>query len=258
VHGELMPSGNRLLLLCRPESMVPSEREELEEEFAVLNLTALQLNFTGSELLDMDGARLLSAITGGSVFSTPVSALHLGANAHLSQESGKIMSEMLKGKCDIAWLDLQGTGIDGRSLAFAIKMNATLTFLDVRSNPRWDDAVFHVVGSALLEKNCKSQLRYVRCDDFDLLPAVSELSLQETALGVGLLHLLAALLRRNVELRELNLSATDCDERGATALAAAMEANTSLTKLSLKHNHLDDEAQLMLRSRANPGLELLL
>ena len=258
VHGELLPSGNRLLLLCRPEAMVPSELDELEERFVVLSLRALQLNFTGTEMLDMDGARVLSAVTGGSVFSTPVSALHLGDNRHLGTESGKLMSELLKSKCEVAWLDLQNTGIDGRSLAFAIKMNSTLTYLDVRSNPLWDDAVLHAVGAALLENGCKSQLSYLRCDDFDLLPGGSTLSLHETALGVGLLHTLAALLRRNTELRELDLSATDCDDRGAHALAAAIEVNTCLTRLSLKHNHIEDEVQLLLQSVAGPGLELLL
>ena len=258
VQGELLPSGNRLLLLCRPEAMVPSELEELEESFAVLSLRHLQLNFNGVEMLDMDGARFLSAVTGGSVFSTPVSALHLGNNTHLGTESGKVLSELLKGKCEVRWLDLHSTGIDGRSLAFAVKMNSTLTYLDVRSAPRWDDAVFHHVGSALLEKGCKSQLGFLRCDEFDLLPGVVSLSLQEMTLGIGVMHLLAAVLKRNGELRDLNLAATDSDERCATALATALESNTALTKLDLRHNHFEKEAQMLLCSAAAAGLELQL
>ena len=254
--GELLQSGNRLLLLCRPDSVVRSELDDLEETFAVLSLRSLQLNLTDSNLADLDGARLVSAVTGGSVFSTEVSALHLGENRSLGTESGKLVSELLKGKCAVEWLDLHGTGVDGRSLAFSIKMNATLTYLDVRSAPRWDDAVFHVVGSALLEKGCRSQLRYLRCDEFELLPGTSAISLCERALGIGAFHLLAAMLRHNSELRDLDLSATDADQRGAVALATALESNTTLSRLSLRYNHFDDEALELLHSLARPGLEL--
>ena len=258
VHGELLPSGNRLLLLCRPESMAQSDLDELEEAFAILKLRALQLNLRGCGLMDFDGARFLNAVTGGSVFSTNVSALHLGDNKLVGFESGKILVELLKAKCPVQWLDLQGTHIDGRSLAYAIKMNATLTYLDVRNAPLWDDPVFQVVGGTLLEKGCVSQLQYLRCDDFDLLPGTSTLSLQETALGIGVFHLMAALLRRNIELKELDLTATDTDERGAAALAVALEDNTSLTRLTLTHNHLDEEAQTLVLSAVGRGLEVLM
>ena len=70
-------------------------------------------------------------------------------------------------------------------LAFAIKVNPTLTYLDVRETPRWDDAVFYAVGSTLLDKACTSQLRYLRCDSFDVLPNVDTLELPERTLGVG-------------------------------------------------------------------------
>jgi len=242
----------------RGERMAQSDLDELEEAFAILKLRALQLNLRGCGLMDFDGARFLNAITGGSVFSTDVSALHLGENKLVGYESGKILVDLLKAKCPVQWLDLQGTHIDGRSLAYAIKMNATLTYLDVRNAPLWDDPVFQVVGSTLLEKGCASQLQYLRCDDFDLLPGISTLSLHETALGIGVFHIMAALLRRNSELKELDLTATDTDERGAAALAVALEDNTSLTRLTLSHNHLDEEAQSLLLSAVGRGVEVLM
>jgi len=259
LQGELLQSGNRLLVLCRPESMdSEAELQELEHSFVVLQLRSLQLNLRGCHLLDFDGARFLTNITGGSVFSSDVTALHLGDNPGLGYESGRIMSELLKGKCAVQWLDLQATNIDGRSLAYALKINSTLTYLDVRDTPYWDDQVFQALGHALLEKNSKSQLSYLRCDTFDLLPAMTTLSLQEVALAMGTFLLLAALVRHNTELCELDLSATDTDERGAEALGIALEANTSLTRLTLRYNHLDDEAQRLVRSAAAPTLELLI
>ena len=48
------------------------------------------------------------------------------------------------------------------------------------------------------------------------------------------------------------------DSRGAEALRLALESNTSLTRLSMRYNHLDDESQRAVRSVATPGLELLI
>ena len=168
------------------------------------------------------------------------------------------MSEALKGRCALRYLDIRSTAIDGRSLAFAIKMNASLTYLDVRDSPRWDDAVFHVVGSALLEKGCHSNLSFARCDAFDLLPGTTTLSLQERALGIGVVHILAALLSRNLELRDLDLSATDIDQRGATAIASALQRNTSLTRLALQYNHMDDESKLSIQAAAGATLNIII
>ena len=113
------------------------------------------------------------------MFTSKVSALHMGSNLGLGYESGRVMGELLKNNATVQWLDIQATSIDGRSLAYSLKMNSTLTYLDVRQAPLWDDAVFHTIGNALLEKGCKSPLCYLRCDAFDLLPGVTMLSLKE-------------------------------------------------------------------------------
>ena len=57
------------------------------------------------------------------------------------------------------------------------------------------DAVFSTVGNALLESGCRSHLRYLRCDEYELLPGLSTLSLREKPLGIGVFSLLAALLQ---------------------------------------------------------------
>ena len=259
VHNELLHSGNRLLAIGRPEDVSQGVLEALDHGCMTLELKSLGLDLQNVGLADIDGARFVSALTGGSVFSSDVTALFLGGNAQLGVECGKMMAEMLKmSGCALRWLDIRSTSIDGRSLAFAIKVNPTLTYLDVRETPRWDDTVFYAVGSTLLDKGCTSQLRYLRCDSFDVLPSVDALELPERALGLGVVHALAAVIRRNDELRTLDLTATDVDTRGALALAMALESNTSLTRLILKYNHLDDTAQATLRDAAGPLLKLSL
>jgi len=259
VHAELLQGGNRLLALGRPAELSRGVLEALEHGCMTLELRSLGLDLQGAGLADIDGARFVSALTGGSVFSSDITALFLGGNSQLGVECGKMMAEMLKmSGCALQWLDIRSTAIDGRSLAFAIKVNPTLTYLDVRETPRWDDAVFFAVGSTLLDKACTSQLRYLRCDSFDVLPNVDTLELPERTLGVGVVQVLAAVLRRNDELRTLDLTATDVDTRGALALATALESNTSLTRLSLRYNHVDDAAQARLRDAAGPLLRLLL
>jgi len=258
VHTELLPSVNRLLLLCYPKAMDEAEQQGFEASFTLLQLRSLQLNLRGCELLDSEGARLISAISSGSSFSTDVTALHLGHNSAVGYDSGRMMAELLKSKSTLQWLDLQATSIDGRSLAYAIKMNAALTYLDVRDTRLWDDAVFLTVGSSLLVKGCVSRLSYLRCADYELLPGMSTLNLQEHTLGVGTLHLLAALLRRNSELTELDLTATDMDERAADAFSLALEENTSLKRLALRYNHLDEETERAVRGAARAGVELLI
>merc|ERR1712216_802876 len=103
-----------------------------------------------------------------------------------------------------------------------------------------------------------SQLRYLRCDSFDVLPSVDTLELSERALGLGVVQALAAVIRRNDELRSLDLTATDIETRGALALATALESNASLSRLNLQYNHIDDAAQARLRAAAGPLLKLIL
>ena len=56
-----------------------------------------------------------------------------------------------------------------------------------------------------------------------------------------------ALLRHNTSLQELDLTATDIEKEGATALATAFEFNSTLVKLHVGYNPmLDDRSKALL------------
>lgn len=59
------------------------------------------------------------------------------------------------------------------------------------------------------------------------------------------------MLRHNTELQELDLAATDLEDDGAASLAAALEFNTTLTRLRLPYNPaLSDGAKAALLGAA--------
>ena len=67
----------------------------------------------------------------------------------------------------------------------------------------------------------------------------------------GAIALLAALLKRNTTLQELDLSAADVENPGARALAAVLPLNGTLSSLRLPFNPaLDEKSKDALRSAA--------
>ena len=49
-----------------------------------------------------------------------------------------------------------------------------------------------------------------------------------------------------------------CWQRAAEALCLALEENTSLKRLALQYNHLDEEASRAVRGAARTAMELLI
>ena len=83
--------------------------------------------------------------------------------------------------------------------------------------------------------------------------------LHETA-QPGAITLLAALLKNNTTLQELDLTATDVEKQGVSSLVSMLHTNKTLTSLKMAYNPgLDDKTKEALRAVAqkrSPPLNL--
>ena len=79
-----------------------------------------------------------------------------------------------------------------------------------------------------------STLGYLRCDAFDLNEGERVLSLREQTIAPAAMKMLASLLKNNKTCTELDLTASDIEKEGASALAAVLPFNTTLQTLRLR------------------------
>ena len=164
-----------------------------------------------------------------------VHKLHVGSS-EVGRAGIEELQELLKADdCTLQALDLSFTQVDGWALVNALKKNSSLTSLNLTSVPKMD-AMYENISATLLAKDSVLRLGYLRCEAFDLAEGVKSLSLREEPILPVALRLLAALLRHNNKLEELDLTAVDMEKDGATSLAAMLEFNQSLNKLMCAFN----------------------
>ena len=78
----------------------------------------------------------------------------------------------------------------------------------------------------------------VRTNAFDVLRGAAELRLVGRTLDRGAVRLLAGVLKRNTEVRLLDLTAAGIEDEGVTHLTRALETNVTLGSICLKRNLL--------------------
>jgi len=231
----------------------------LLERTKSMEIASIGLFFNDTPLVSRNAKELLRRMQAGVADVNDAKALHYGiiSGLHLSaSELGRDVLQILQdllghSGCLLTRLDLSYTQVDGYPLVQAIKSSKTLTSLDVRFVPRFED-LYENLGEILLQPNRTCRLCYMRCDAFDLLEGEKSLSLRERVLDKGAPRLLAGLLQHNTVLQDLDLSATDLDSEGATAIMQAMQVNTVLKTLQLTFNpRLDDECRAALRILAD-------
>ena len=196
-------------------------------------LTALDLS--DIQLGDRGGTKLFAALLAGT--KSTITKLMLGSNG-LRDETGRTMNEVLRTEgCTLSSLDLSGNQISGILLARALKFAASLTQLDVRG-ASIDDEGYKTLGGLLLMDDSPCKLAYVQCDQFDLAPETTELSLGEPRprLQPGALTLLAGVLKYNRSLTRLSLSNAGIDAEAAEALATALQSNKALMSVDFSGN----------------------
>jgi hypothetical protein len=165
----------------------------------------------------------------------------------------------------VAW-QVRGFGLSAAAaclLAGVLRFNESVTQLDVSENEVLRGAGLATLADALLRKRYASatqrRLAYLVCDEFALRRGETSLSLRRSAIGPATFALLAAVLRVNTELTNLDLGGNKLcgmsierlidPERGQlirivgsyqpmglAALGIALRSNTTLTRLSLFDN----------------------
>ena len=173
-------------------------------------------------------------------YYTSVERLHLG-HAEVGREGLLELQELMASDgCKLRSIDLSFAEVDIWPVVQALKSNSSLTSLDMRSVAGMS-TLYETLAAQLLDKTSTSNLGCLRCDVFDLIESDEVLDLHEVALEPAVVRLIAGLLKRNTVLTDLNLTAADIEDTGATALATVLGSNASLTALRLAYNPMIDE-----------------
>jgi hypothetical protein len=220
-------------------------------------LSSVGLFMNGLKLSDRLVTNLFRRVRSGSEdtsYYRLTRKLHI-ASSELGRGAMQELQDLLaNSECTLQALDLSFTQADGWSLVQSLKNNTSLTSLNLLSVPKMD-VMYENISTLLFAENSKTRLGYLRCDAFDLPEGTTVLSLRETTVQPVAMRLLAALLKHNTTLQELDLTATDIEKDGATALASALESNSTLHKLLLPYNPaLDERSKSALSAAAEKYL----
>ena len=189
------------------------------------------LDLTGIGLADRGGSKLFDTLQSG--LCSMLNSLKIGDNKLADHAVGMPMVDVLRMEsCPIVSLEIPNNQISGTVLARAVKVNKSLTSLDIRGNPIDDTGLF-VIGGLLLADDCDCRLMEIRTDVFVIENQMKSLSLQNSSLEPGAARLLFGILKYNMTLTELDLSATSIDHASLPDFAKALHANRALISLDM-------------------------
>ena len=197
----------------------------LEHLHRAMGSTLRVLDLHGIGLGDRGGAKLFETLQAGQC--AMLTSLKLGGNKLADHAIGMLMVEVLRAEaCPLTALDLSDNGLSGTVLARAIKVNKSLTSLDIRGNPI-DDQGLWVIGGLLLDDECECKLSQIRTEAFTIEHGMGQLDMRGSALDAGAARLLFGVLKFNGSLASLNLAATAVDHTSLNDLATALRHNTA-------------------------------
>jgi len=227
----------------QPDGQLITIPRALTETCLMLKLGEIGLYFNNHRVPD----KLLSQLFKRIRFSSNDAAYYkLVTKVHVSNSDvGRLCMEELQyllqsDDCSLVSLDLSFTPVDGYGIVQSLKSNRSLTSLDLMNVPKIQ-TMYESICTMLLDGSSRTKLGYLRCDAFDLHEGQRSLSLKEELISAVAMRLLAALLRNNFTLTELDLTACDIEKEGVTALAKALEFNSVLSVLRLSYNPAIDE-----------------
>lgn len=263
LHIEIAASGNRLVIVTPEDGDVPPP---LSPEMApTFRTRALSVNFIDVELSDTRAHEFLKEITNDYDSTHEVrrgqriESISLAGNGLTKEVAAITGNLLLHPRCRLKSLDLSYNNFPYDSwmkLVEIVGKSASLTYLDMRQHSAVADSVLQKFGEELLRPKSVAGLCCIRCDAFDVLHNVSALQLQEKVLDPGATCLLAGVLRRNTDIRHLDLTAAGVEDSGVDYLAKALQSNTTLERLCLRHNLFatptQDALSAVLESRSQP------
>ena len=151
-------------------------------------------------------------------------------------------------------LDLRGKSIGsmgGVLLAGMVKINASVTCLDVRGNNISGDGASQlsaaVLGNPQMEKFNEIPIKEMRTD------SLTELDLRDTHVGVVGGMVVAGLMPVMASLSSINLYNNRIGSAGAKVLAPAIRDSASLTSVDLSNNNLGDGETGYVKARDVQG-----
>ena len=198
--------------------------------------TLRTLDLTKINLGDRGGTKFFEALQQGQCLY--LEELKLSGNKLSDSAIGLLFVQVLgNDACKLTSLDISNNSISATVLARAIKLNRSLTSLDIRDNPIEDDGLW-LIGGLLLQEDCQCKLRSIMCSPFQVQAGAEELLLRDTRLEPGAYKLLAGVLKFNNAITRLDLSGTRVETQAAMALAIALNGNRSITSIDLSNNPL--------------------
>ena len=198
--------------------------------------TLRTLNLSKINLGDRGGTRFFESLQQGMCLY--LKELKLSSNKLTDPAIGMLFVEVLRSEqCQIKSLDISNNAISAAVIARAIKLNRSLTALDMRSNPIEDDGLW-MMGGLLLQDDCMCQLRSFKCYAFEVEADATELKLRDQQLEPGAYKLLAGVLKFNDSITDVDLSNTGLETQAACALAIALTNNTTVISADLSNNPL--------------------
>ena len=165
-------------------------------------------------------------------------------NCHINAANAKKLAEALHGNTTLTMLTLDNVigSIDRAALADALKVNKTLTTLDLQHNKLGAKGAQAVASALRINKT------------------LTTLNLGDNDIGDVGAEALASRLRGNTTLTTLEIQDNEISIDGAEALVRALRGNTTLTTLDLCENdfELDDVSSLNTALQDIPTLATLI
>jgi len=195
------------------------------------SLRTLDLSEVG--LSDRGARKLFDAMMTGNY---PALQQLILSNNSLRDLKTNGMLEMLRAEdCSLTMLDVSSNPLSGDAVLRALKLNSSLTELNVCST-ELDAAGMRDLGTMLLQQEGGCKIKLLSCDHFEVRQETRAISFGGQPVSSAVLSLLCGILKRNETCETLDIVSAGIDAHAAKALETALSFNTMLKKLDARDN----------------------
>ena len=191
------------------------------------------LDLSSIGLTDKGARKLFDAMMTGDYPS--LTSLALAGNQMKDPKVNGLIDMLHMDDCSLTALDLSANPLSGSLVMRALRLNRSLTSLNVCATELDDEGV-RALGEMLLSTDFPCPLKLLACDYFQILDKKESLSFSGEKLSSASLTLLSGILKLNDSVHSLNLVGVGVDAAAAKSLETALMTNTTLEKLDLRDN----------------------